>query len=402
MKNYLTNYRWIIVSIGFTILLFNVGTRYTFGLLLKPISEDINVSRTDISLGFTIFMFVSAISMPIGGYLIDKFGPKKTLTFGSIIGIIGTWLTGYISNQWQIFISFGVIYAFGHAITSIPTISTLINQWFNKNKGIANSITIAGNGTGQLLVTSSLSAILPYLSWRSCYFILSAIHAIIILPLIIFGIKSKVTTHDKKVPKTNKNKLNTTIPSLLSYPSLMLIIIYSICGFQDFFVATHIVAFATDNGISQNIAGQILAFMGLSGIIGVILSGILSDKFGPSKPTLLCFVIRIFIFLMPFIFKNDFSIISFALIYGFTFMVTAPLTLIFVNNIFGNNNIGKIMGTISMVHQITGGLGALFGAIIYDYTESYNYAFISMSLISLFPVFSAIMLKRLTPMDIQN
>ena len=182
----------------------------------------------------------------------------------------------------------------------------------------------------------------------------------------------------------------------------MLIIIYSICGFQDFFVATHIVAFATDNGISQNIAGQILAFMGLSGIIGVILSGILSDKFGPSKPTLLCFVIRIFIFLIPFIFKNDFSIISFALIYGFTFMVTAPLTLIFVNNIFGNNNIGKIMGTISMVHQITGGLGALFGAIIYDYTKSYNYAFISMSLISFFPVFSAFMLKKLTPVDIQN
>ena len=180
MNNYLTNYRWIIVSIGFTILLFNVGTRYTFGLLLKPISEDINVSRTNISLGFTIFMFVSAISMPIAGYLIDKYGPKKTLTFGSIIAIIGTWLTGYISNQWQIFLSFGVIYAFGHAITSIPTISTLINQWFDKNKGIANSITIAGNGTGQLLVTSSLSSILPYLSWRYCYFILSAIHAIII------------------------------------------------------------------------------------------------------------------------------------------------------------------------------------------------------------------------------
>lgn len=399
MNNYLTNYRWIIVSIGFTILFFNVGTRYTFGLLLKPISEDINVSRTNISLGFTIFMFVSAISMPIAGYLIDKYGPKKTLTFGSIIAIIGTWLTGYISNQWQIFLSFGVIYAFGHAITSIPTISTLINQWFDKNKGIANSITIAGNGTGQLLVTSSLSSILPHLSWRYCYFILSAIHTIIILPLIIFGIKSKVTTHDKKV---TKSKLNTAIPGLLSYPSVMLIIIYSICGFQDFFVATHIVSFATDNGISQNIAGQILAFMGLSGIIGVILSGILSDKFGPSKPTLLCFVIRIFIFLIPFIFKNDFSIISFALIYGFTFMVTAPLTLIFVNNIFGNNNIGKIMGTISMVHQITGGLGALFGAIIYDYTKSYNYALISMSLISLFPVFSTIMLKKLTPVDIQN
>ena len=189
MSNYLTNYRWIILSISFTILLFNVGTRYTFGLLLKPISIDINANRTEISLGFTIFMLVSALSMPIAGYLIDKYGPKKTLIFGSVVGIIGTWLTGYIANKWQIFLSFGVIYAFGHAITSIPTISTLINQWFDKNKGIANSIAIAGNGTGQLLVTSSLALILPYLSWRYCYFILSVIHAIVILPLIIFGIK---------------------------------------------------------------------------------------------------------------------------------------------------------------------------------------------------------------------
>ena len=59
------------------------------------------------------------------------------------------------------------------------------------------------------------------------------------------------------------------------------------------------------------------------------------------------------------------------------------------------------MGTISMVHQITGGLGALFGALIFDYTKSYNYALISMSLISLFPIFSTIILKKLAPVDIQ-
>ena len=402
MSNYLTNYRWIILSISFTILLFNVGTRYTFGLLLKPISIDINANRTEISLGFTIFMLVSALSMPIAGYLIDKYGPKKTLIFGSVVGIIGTWLTGYIANKWQIFLSFGVIYAFGHAITSIPTISTLINQWFDKNKGIANSIAIAGNGTGQLLVTSSLALILPYLSWRYCYFILSVIHAIVILPLIIFGIKSKVIPQDIKLKLNYNNTPKDTIPNILSYPFLMLIIIYGICGFQDFFVATHIVAFATDKGISSNFAGQILALMGLSGIIGVILSGILSDKFGPSKPTLICFFMRIFIFTIPIVFNNNFSVIFFALIYGFTFMVTAPLTLIFVNNIFGNNNIGKIMSTISMAHQITGGLGALFGALIFDYTKSYNYALISMSLISLFPILSTIILKKLAPVDTQN
>ena len=62
------------------------------------------------------------------------------------------------------------------------------------------------------------------------------------------------------------------------------------------------------------------------------------------------------------------SITVFALVFGSTFLVTAPLTVVFVRESFGTKNLGALAGLITMVHQIFGGLGAYAGAAIYDAT----------------------------------
>ena len=46
---------------------------------------------------------------------------------------------------------------------------------------------------------------------------------------------------------------------LRSRQFVLLVIIYAICGFQDFFVATHVVAFAQDQGVGTVLAGNLLA-----------------------------------------------------------------------------------------------------------------------------------------------
>src|SRR4030095_16154394 len=45
----------------------------------------------------------------------------------------------------------------------------------------------------------------------------------------------------------------------------LLLAIYAICGLDDFFVTTHVVAFAQDRGLTPLIAGNLLALMGLTG-----------------------------------------------------------------------------------------------------------------------------------------
>ena len=109
----------------------------------------------------------------------------------------------------------------------------------------------------------------------------------------------------------------------------MLIGMYIICGFQDFFVATHVVAFAQDRGVGDFFAGNILAFMGLAALMGVLLSGVLADRYGAVRPTILCFVLRIALFAYISIMQDPISIAAAALVYGFTFTITAPLTVVF-------------------------------------------------------------------------
>ena len=83
-----------------------------------------------------------------------------------------------------------------------------------------------------------------------------------------------------------------SLRSVLARPSFWAVaVVYAICGFQDFFVATHIVAFALDEGVRPLLAGNMLAFMGLAGLVGVLVAGGLNDRFGPRFPAAASFVI---------------------------------------------------------------------------------------------------------------
>ena len=109
------------------------------------------------------------------------------------------------------------------------------------------------------------------------------------------------------------------------------------------------------------LAGNLLAWMGVMGLLGrICTAGVMSDALGASRPTALCFVMRIGIFALILFFQNTSGqYVIFGLLYGFTFLITAPLTVVFLGNIYGSHRLGTLTGTVSMIHQIAGGVGAL-------------------------------------------
>ncbi len=142
------------------------------------------------------------------------------------------------------------------------------------------------------------------------------------------------------------------------------------------------------------VAGNLLALMGLTGLAGVIASGLASDRFGPLWPTAAAFVARIVVFGWIAIDQSTLSIAVFALVYGATFLVTAPLTVVFVRESFGTRNLGALAGLITMMHQIFGGLGAYAGAAIFDATGGYDAAFIVMLASAVVALALTLMLRR--------
>jgi predicted MFS family arabinose efflux permease len=173
----------------------------------------------------------------------------------------------------------------------------------------------------------------------------------------------------------------------------MLLVIYAICGFDDFFVATHVVAFAQDRGVDAFFAGNLLALMGLTGLLGVVAGGALSDRVGPVWPTMLAFAARVVVFGLLMVDQSTLSVAIFALVFGATFLVTAPLTVVFVAQAFGKRHLGALTGLITMVHQISGGFGAYLGAAIFDSMQNYDVAFQIMMVVSLVAMVLSLLLR---------
>ena len=165
-------------------------------------------------------------------------------------------------------------------------------------------------------------------------------------------------------------------------------------GSTIFFVATHVVAFAQDRGIDALVAGHLLALMGLAGFVGVIAAGAWSDRSGPVWPALASFLLRIATFALVLVDQSPLSIAVFALVFGFTFLMTAPLLVIFVRDAFGTANLGAISGLIVMIHHMFGGIGAWIGAAIFDARGDYDVAFVVMAVASVLASLLTLRLAR--------
>ena len=375
------DYSWVILATGFFILFFSGGSRFAFGLMLKPMSEDLDVSRSTLSLAVTTFMVVSAVALPFVGRLVDRWSLKYTIGISAVLGGVGIGLMGQVDAVWQVFIIYGVIYALGNAGSSISPVTVMISRWFPNRLGIASSGAVAGNAVGQLFIVVALAAILVSLDWRWSFRVLGIAYLAVMVPLVYLAVRDKPavenqTSHDVMRPTISPpNSVLSLRRALTSRQLVLLAVIYGICGIQDFFVATHIVAFARDQRMGPVLSGNMLALMGLMGLVGTLGSGFLADKFGAVRPTIICFMVRMFIFAFIIFDQSTSSIMVFGLLYGLTFLVTAPLTVVFVGNIFGMARMGTLTGSISMVHQIFGGLGAFVGAWIFDNRGSYDDAF---------------------------
>ncbi|NLG66400.1 MAG: MFS transporter [Actinobacteria bacterium] len=72
----------------------------------------------------------------------------------------------------------------------------------------------------------------------------------------------------------------------------------------------------------------------------------------------------------------------FALLFGFTWLITAPLTTTLAGRLYGFTHIGVIGGFITTIHHVGGGLWAFLGGVVYDLTGGYELAFIISAVVS--------------------
>ena len=375
---------------GFLVLFIGGGSRFAVGLTLRPIVDDLGWGRSELGLAVALFQVVSAAAMFGAGYLADRTGPRLVLGGGLLVSGIGIGLMSLMAAPWHALALYGVVFALGNGAASMIPVGVMVTRAFPARTGIANAVVMSGMSAGQLVMIATLAAVMLTVSWRSVYLLLGVAH-LALLPLLIAVIP---TTTPAQAKAARPDDGVGMIEAARSRQFWLLLVIYAICGFDDFFVSTHVVAFAQDRGVDAFLAGNLLALMGLTGLIGVVAAGAFSDRSGPVWPTALAFAARVAVFALVMVDQSAISVAVFALVFGATFLVTAPLTVVFVSESFGTRHLGALTGLVTMVHQIFGGIGAYLGAAVFDASGNYDIAFAMMFAASLLALLLMLMLRR--------
>ena len=405
------HYGWYIVAASFMILCFNAGARYAFGVMFKPIIKEFGWGRGEVSLVFFVNMVIFAVSLLIVGKLYDRYGPKWVVIISTIFISTGFMLTSFIHSIGQFFFSYGILAAFGIAGTAVPLMATLTSKWFDKWRGFAVSLSVSGNSIGQFALVPLFSFFALNYGWRASYLYIGIIMLVVNILLAFFVIKGdprhfglkpygfveEKEGGDGRQPPVSSagSSMDMGIKQAMRTSAFWFFaIVMFICGGGDYFATIHLIPLATDFGISPMTAGNMLALYGLMSLAGVLIAGPVADLMGSKIPIILTFVLRVLLFVMLIQYKNEVSFYVFAFAFGFTHLITAPLTPILIGRLYGFTYLGILTGFINTVHFLGAGFWPYMAGIIFDKTGSYQLVFILSAILAFVAVIAMLLVKE--------
>jgi MFS family permease len=405
-------YGWYLVAASW-VMLFLVSA-VAVGIFFKPILEEFKLDRATLSLVQTVAMLVFAVASPFLGRLIDRFGTRAILFVCVVAQAMTSVVNGLAASLWHLYIG-----RFLYEMRPLHSTQVLINRWFVKRRGRAQGIVASGMPIGTLILSPISQYLILSWGWRPTMLFWAGVTFIVLLPLTIlvrdnpedkgyrpdgeplYGATSIDSSHRGGVnAPVTKSGMDTSLSEAVRIRSFWLLSAsHLICGIGCGFMMTHIVIFATDVGYSEMIGASLLSVWGGVNLVGVLLTGYMSDRIARSKVLALTHLIRglSFVATVFFILLGGGSLwllyLAMAL-FGFGWFTTAPLASGLVADLFGYRQMGTIMGVVLSCHMIGMAIGAYAGGITFELTDSYYLIFLIQGILEFLAASFAFAIKK--------
>src|SRR5437879_9613607 len=145
-----TNNRWVIAIAG-VFLQIALGAVYAWSVFRVPLVQQFGWSISEVTLTFTISIFVLGIAAFFGGLWLNRKGPRVVALTGGVLYGLGIFLASFSAHKlWWLYLSYGLIGGIGVGFSYIVPVAVLV-KWFPDRRGLITGIAVGGVGAGALI-----------------------------------------------------------------------------------------------------------------------------------------------------------------------------------------------------------------------------------------------------------
>lgn len=363
---------------------------YTFGVFLKPLTQEFGWSRQAASAAFGFAALAVAACSPMIGYLLDRYPARRIiLPCIAIFGCAFASLSLMTSHLWHFYAIFLVLGIVGNG-TAHLAYSRVLTTWFEERRGVAFAVVMTGGAVGAMVLPPVAEALIREAGWRRAYAILGAVILIVGLPLGSFVRQRPGTARvsERIVPGS------TAMEGLRSRVFwIILAMLFTVSLGQNGSI-THLSALLTDRGVSPARAALALSAMGAAILVGRMLTGWLLDRFfAPRVAFCLLAITALGTFLLSGAQSLAMGITAAALI-GFGMGGEGDATPYLVAKYFGLRSFSTLYGFTWTAYAIAAAIGPVIMGKAFDLTRSYQALLSQLALLTLAAAALMLLLPR--------
>jgi len=386
---------WKIVLAGFfgVMVSFAAVVPYTFGLFLKPLATAFGWHREAISAGFSIAALTVAAASPGLGFLLDRFGPRRIILPCIVVfSFAYTSLAMLTPRLIHFYLAFFLIGLVGNG-TAYLGYSRAISTWFDRRRGLALSIMLAGGACGAMFLPVIAQASITHYGWRNAYMLLGVLALVLGFPLTAWFVRERVIAQQSAQASVEVgNSVREALSGRVFWVIAATVCLYAISVNG---AIAHLSALLTDRGVSAQGASYSIAVVGATGLIGRVLTGVFLDRFfGPRVSQIMLLTTVVGIVLLSVAHSLTVGLIAASLI-GFSMGSEGDITPYLLSRYFGLKRLSTLYALTWTAYAVGGATGPLVVGRIFDSLGSYRPATIQLlALPALIPCLLVFLLPR--------
>jgi len=383
---------WRVLSVCLTAQFLSASVTFApFGAFVVPFIEEFGTTRAQMSSVFSIAFVGMGVLGPLVGSLLDRGHARRIMMTGLALNALALIAMSRATDLWWIGTLFCIAACAGAAFYGMTPSMWLATQWFDRRRGLALGVTVAGATLGTMIGAPVAAWLIEQFGWRDAVAIIATAALLLGFPLFArFAIARPADVGQfpdgdpAPEPDESWGADGTAPPGdqtletgvLVRDPRLWLLALGFALIFSSPIVAmTAIIPFGEGLGFSSLDAAFFLTASGPFSILSKVGFGWASDRLAPRLAIWLVASFNALAWGLLLVVPNYTIFLVIGAIYGIGIGAAGPLQALILSRCFGPTAFGRVSGIGGLA-----GLPIIAGApvianVLTDSTGSYHSAF---------------------------